>query len=46
MKDMRVRITTETCDNIVNTLQKRNYDVECVPGGMLDNYFCEVGKAI
>lgn len=45
MKDVRMKITMGTCNNIVNTLQERNYDVECVPGGMLDNYFCEVGKS-
>lgn len=45
MKDVRMRITMETCDNIVNTLQERNYDVECIPGGTLDNYFCEVGES-
>ena len=39
MKDVRMRITMENCNNIVNTLQERNYDVECVPGGLLDNYF-------
>ena len=32
MKDVRMRITMETCDNIVNSLQERNYDVEYVPG--------------
>lgn len=46
MKDVRIKITMETCNNIVNTLQESNYDVECIPGGTLDNYFCEVGKAI
>lgn len=45
MKDVRMRITMEKCDNIVNALQERNYDVECVPGGTLDNYFCEVGES-
>ena len=35
----------ETCDNIVKALQEREYDVECVTGGTLDNYFCEVGKS-
>lgn len=45
MKDVRMRITMETCDNIVNSLQERNYDVEYVPGGTLDNYFCEVGES-
>lgn len=45
MKDVRMRITMEKCNNIVNALQERNYDVECVPGGTLDNYFCEVGKS-
>ncbi len=44
MKDVRIKITMETCNNIVNVLQERNYDVECVPGGTLDNYFCEVGE--
>ena len=39
MKDVRMRITMENCNNIVNALQERNYDVECVPGGLLDNYF-------
>ena len=45
MKDVRMRITMENCNNIVNALQERNYDVECVPGGLLDNYFCEVGES-
>lgn len=45
MKDVRMKITIQTCNNIVNVLQKRNYDVECVPGGTLDNYFCEVGES-
>ena len=45
MKDVRMRITMENCNNIVNALQERNYDVECVPGGTLDNYFCEVGES-
>ena len=44
MKDVRMR-TMENCNNIVNALQERNYDVECVPGGTLDNYFCEVGES-
>lgn len=45
MKDVRMKITMQTCNNIVNVLQKRNYDVECVPGGLLDNYFCEVSES-
>lgn len=45
MKDVRMKITMETCDNIVKALQEREYDVECVPGGTLDNYFCEVGES-
>lgn len=45
MKDVRMRITMETCDTIVKALQERNYDVECIPGGTLDNYFCEVGES-
>lgn len=45
MKDVRMKITMQTCNNIVNVLQKRNYDVECVLGGTLDNYFCEVGES-
>ena len=45
MKDVRMKITMQTCNNIVNVLQKRNYDVECIPGGTLDNYFCEVGES-
>ena len=45
MKDVRMKITMQTCNNIVNVLQERNYDVECVPGGTLDNYFCEVGES-
>ena len=45
MKDVRMRITMETCDNIVNALQERNYDVERVKGGKLDHYFCEVGES-
>ena len=45
MKDVRMRITMENCNNIVNALQERNYDVECVPGGLLDNYFCEVWES-
>jgi hypothetical protein len=45
MKDVRMKITIQTCNNIVNVLQKRNYDVECVPGGTHDNYFCEVGES-
>lgn len=45
MKDVRMKITMGTCNNIVNTLQERNYDVECVPGGTLGNYFCEVGES-
>ena len=45
MKDVRMKITMGMCDNIVTALLERNYDVECVPGGTLDNYFCEVGKS-
>ena len=45
MKDVKIRISTEICDNIVNALQEREYDVECIPGGLLDNYFCEVGES-
>lgn len=44
MKDVRMGITMGTCNNIVNALQERNYDIECVPGGLLDNYFCEIGE--
>ena len=36
MKDVRMRITMETCDNIVNALQERQYDIECVPGGLME----------
>ena len=45
MKDIKMKITLDACNNIVNALQERNYDVEYVPGGTLDNYFCEVGES-
>ena len=45
MKDVRMRIDLKSCDNIVQALQKRNYDVECVEGCLLDNYFCELGES-
>ena len=44
MKDVRMSISLKSCDNIVQALQKRNYDVECVEGCLLDNYFCELGE--
>lgn len=44
MKDVRMTISLKSCDNIVQALQERNYDVECVEGSLLDNYFCEIGE--
>lgn len=44
MKDVRMIIDLKSCDNIIQGLQERNYDVECVEGSLLDNYFCEVGE--
>lgn len=45
MKDVRMAISLKSCDNIVQALQDRNYDVECAEGCLLDNYFCEFGKS-
>lgn len=44
MKDVRMQISMHQADIIINGLMSRGYDVEEIPGGLLDNYFCEIGN--
>ena len=45
MKDVRIQISIHQADTIVNSLMSRGYDVEEIPGGLFDNYFCEIGNS-
>lgn len=45
MKDVRMQISMHQADMIINGLMSRGYDVEEIPGGLLDNYFCEIGNS-
>lgn len=44
MKDIRMMISHQQAENIVNSLIKMGYDVEILEGCLNNNYFCEVGE--
>ena len=45
MKDVRMQVSMHQADMIINGLMSHGYDVEEIPGGLLDNYFCEIGNS-
>lgn len=43
---IRMNITLDTCDKIISSMNDLYFEVLCIEGALLDNYFIETDKTI